>query len=435
MKRCHHTLFALASLCLAPCFFAAPSVSAQGNTAPAVAPAAEASNAEIHFAGQEFDFGKAQAGEKVRHTYYFTNSGTSTLIIKNVQTSCGCTTPGQYSKEVPAGQSGEIPVEFNSANYNGPVTKTITVTSNAKNAPSVPLQLKGTVWKPVDINPTYAVINITPDADRGSFSVLILNHEETPLEVYEPTVSNPGVTAEIQTNTPGKEYHVLLSTRGGSTRSFQTMVKLRTSNPKMPDVTITVFVNVQQALMASPGQISLPPGPIERRLAEVVTFVNNSTNPVTLSEPSINAPFKILTNNPPPVPLIRPPQAPPQPAPAVVATPPEEPGENEVGIAIKEVQPGRMYMATLTFPPGFEANKGQQVEFTIKTSNPKMPELKVPIMQYGAPRGGPISRPPARANVPPRYPPGFGGQQPAAPPVRPPAPNINVPPSPAGASR
>src|SRR5262249_6969432 len=62
-----------------------------------------------------YDFGKVDAGTLVKHEYMFTNIGNQTLVVSNVQPSCGCTTAGAWDKVVEPGKTGIIPIQFNSA--------------------------------------------------------------------------------------------------------------------------------------------------------------------------------------------------------------------------------------------------------------------------------------------------------------------------------
>jgi len=147
---------------------------------PATAPATNAPPAggpKIQFDQAVYDFGKVRAGEPVKHTFVFTNVGTETLFLTNVQPSCGCTTASEWSRQVEPGKTGTIPIQFNSANYGGSVLKTVTVTSNDKGQPSVGLQVKGTVWKPIDVNPMFAVMTIPAETQTNVTSkVHIVNN-------------------------------------------------------------------------------------------------------------------------------------------------------------------------------------------------------------------------------------------------------------------
>ena len=95
----------------------------------------------------------------VKHTYIFTNAGGAMLAgqqragILRLHNSDG-------SRQVSPGKTGNIPMQFNSASFNGQVGKAITVTCNDTNQPTVVLQMKGTIWKPVDITPKFAVLEL-----------------------------------------------------------------------------------------------------------------------------------------------------------------------------------------------------------------------------------------------------------------------------------
>ena len=84
-----------------------------------------------------YDFGRVKAGEPVKYTYVFTNTGDRLLIINAVQPGCGCTTAGDWTKQVEPGKTGSIPIQFNTADYNGMVVKQMTVTCNVTNQPTV----------------------------------------------------------------------------------------------------------------------------------------------------------------------------------------------------------------------------------------------------------------------------------------------------------
>lgn len=81
------------------------------------------------------DFGDITQGDKVEHTFYFTNTGTEPLLITNVQVSCGCTTPKGWPRDpILPGGKGELTVSFNSAGKMGKQSKPVTIISNAANA-------------------------------------------------------------------------------------------------------------------------------------------------------------------------------------------------------------------------------------------------------------------------------------------------------------
>ncbi|MDR2847792.1 MAG: DUF1573 domain-containing protein [Bacteroidales bacterium] len=99
----------------------------------------------IVFDKAEHDFGKVKEADGAAvHDFTFKNSGSSPLIIKNVTTTCGCTTPEWTKQPIPPGKSGLIKVSYDVKGRPGTIDKTITVYSNGKPA-TVNLHITGEV--------------------------------------------------------------------------------------------------------------------------------------------------------------------------------------------------------------------------------------------------------------------------------------------------
>lgn len=92
---------------------------------------------DIRYEKDSYDFGKIKQGEKVSHSFTFTNTGKSPLIITNATASCGCTTPIWPKKPIMPGDTGSIAVTFNSAGKSGLQDKLITVTANSQPPQSI----------------------------------------------------------------------------------------------------------------------------------------------------------------------------------------------------------------------------------------------------------------------------------------------------------
>jgi hypothetical protein len=207
------------------------------------------------------------------------------------------------------------------------------------------------------------MLNVPPDSDSSVSSVVhIVNNLEEPVTLSEAESNNKSFTAEIKTTKPGKEFDIIVKTVPPlAAGSVTAQITVKTSSTNTPVVTFTAFANVQAALTVSPAQITLPAAPLTAKLTPAVTIQNNGTNVLTLSEPTVNA--------------------------------------KDVDVQLKEIQPGRMFSATLTFPEGFEMPQGQTVALSIKSSNPRFPVIKVPVlqMQHAATRTLPIKAAPTAA--------------------------------------
>ncbi|GAB3194582.1 putative cupredoxin-like copper-binding protein [Pontibacter aydingkolensis] len=114
------------------------------NVAGAEGAEASENAAAITFAETSYDFGTVKQGEVIEHTFKFTNTGKSPLIIESATATCGCTVPKSPDKPIAPGETGEIQVNFNSTGKVGMQSPVITVRANT--VPNITqVTLKGTV--------------------------------------------------------------------------------------------------------------------------------------------------------------------------------------------------------------------------------------------------------------------------------------------------
>lgn len=99
--------------------------------------------AEMEFETEVIDYGTINRNSDGVRTFKFTNTGNQPLIISNAKGSCGCTVPTWPKKPINPGEEGEIKVKYATSRL-GPINKSVTVTSNAKEATKV-LRIKGNV--------------------------------------------------------------------------------------------------------------------------------------------------------------------------------------------------------------------------------------------------------------------------------------------------
>lgn len=93
------------------------------------------------------EFGDITQGEKVEHTFSFTNTGKADLIITSAKGSCGCTVPQWPKKPIKPGEKGEINVVFNSEGKKGKQHKKITIVANTQPSTNI-VAISGTIIAP-----------------------------------------------------------------------------------------------------------------------------------------------------------------------------------------------------------------------------------------------------------------------------------------------
>lgn len=99
---------------------------------------------EISFEKDVHDFGNIKQHGNATTEFVFTNTGNSPLIISNCKGSCGCTVPTWPREPIAPGASASIKVKYDSKRI-GPINKSVTITSNATNAPTKVIRIKGSI--------------------------------------------------------------------------------------------------------------------------------------------------------------------------------------------------------------------------------------------------------------------------------------------------
>ncbi len=102
------------------------------------------SGAKVEFEKEVHDYGNIKYGANGTCTFEFKNTGNAPLIISKATGSCGCTVPSWPKEPIAPGGKGEITVKYDTKR-SGPITKSVTITSNAVNEPSKVIRIKGTV--------------------------------------------------------------------------------------------------------------------------------------------------------------------------------------------------------------------------------------------------------------------------------------------------
>ena len=299
----------------------------------------------IQFESAVFDFGRINSGESVTHAFVFTNTGDQVLEITRVQPGCGCTTAGSWDKRVEPGARGSIPLQFNSAGFSGRVTKTATVHCNDQSHSNVVLQLTGTIWRPIETTPSLVMFTYGEEEQtRQTKSVRIVNNLEAPVELSDLACTNASFKAVLETVKPGHEFLLHVTALPPfPPRSTVATIRVATSTEKCPFLQVTAYAVVQPVVAVSPEQVWIPGDALVSPLKSTLVIRNSGPDPVRLSE-----------------------------ARSSIAGP---------TIAIRESEPGRLYQLEVAFPAGFRLEEGTTAEITVRSTHPKFPVLRIPLLQ------------------------------------------------------
>jgi hypothetical protein len=192
--------------------------------------------------------------DKINAAFTIKNTGDAPLKIENVRPGCGCTVV-KFDTLVPVGKSSVIQSTVNIANFHsGPLSKYITVSSNALNTPSLKLTITATINPIIAVSEQY--ITLAPQKPV----TLVMVCAKKDLRVTEVILQVPqvGAAPAWRANAPlsvpftwtqtdsvrndGFRVYKLGLSAPSVTERLSSQLVIRTNNPDKPEITISCTV-------------------------------------------------------------------------------------------------------------------------------------------------------------------------------------------------
>jgi len=118
------------------------------------------------------DFGTVYEEDgNATHEFIITNTGDAPLEITRATATCGCTTPDWTKTPIEPGKTGTVKVSYMTKNRIGPISKSVSIYSNAQEGPLV-VHIRGQVVsksatntqqsRPVDVQLKQNPVSIEP---------------------------------------------------------------------------------------------------------------------------------------------------------------------------------------------------------------------------------------------------------------------------------
>jgi hypothetical protein len=206
-----------------------------------------------------FDFGKISADTKVSHRFKVTNTGKAPLNITRLNPSCGCTSTVLGKWTLTPDESTEIEVTFNPAGFRGISRKSIQVVSDDPASPTTTLTFEADVVREImpstdsvffqDVVrtvPRKTSIKLSSDSDRP----VALTEAKAPGAPYlGMALRQDGNDAWVDITLDGRK--IPAGRQLGADAVF-----IRTANPKVPNVTITVQWELRPSVTTDPLRVA-----------------------------------------------------------------------------------------------------------------------------------------------------------------------------------
>ncbi len=310
-----------------------PSVLVTRNAEPAAGPRLEVEE-PVH------DFGEVWIKPTLDHTFVVKNTGSAVLKILNVKPSCGCTTNGEYDREIPPGGTGRIPLQLRTRNLTK-FTKRVTVTTNDPRSASFKLSLTGTVKPYVTATPSRLRLSgVKPNDEIIEIVRLSVVPDDVELRVVESSKPS-GFRATLQPGPEPKTFDLTIVGQPPFKEGVNSAkILINTGVPDQPTITIPVIVNVPHRVQIRPTRLFVRNSARAGRPYQV-TVTNNGDTPVEV--------LSATTGNPNIKPLV------------------------------EELEKGKRYRVTLEIADGYEPpTRGDML--TLKLMDGGEREERIPII-------------------------------------------------------
>ena len=295
------------------------------------------------------DVGTVAKGEKASADFLIRNDGDAVLEITNVQPACGCTV-AEFDKTIAPGKTGKVHAVVDTATFNGPIAKGVTVFTNDAALPQIELTLRAKVEPYISVKPGYArYITVQGEPKEGNIVQTLWVPDGTPMEITKADSPWPYLTVTYREATAperlpdvkGKQWRVEMKlSNDAKVGPLADYVTIHTTHPKQKTVQIPISGFVRPVMAVTPpvgdyGEIQL-----KEPLKKSVVVKNFATEPIKLT--SVETSLK------------------------------------GVEARIEPLTEGREYAIRVTLDPSL--GKGPfHGKLTLHTDSPKVPQLEVEL--------------------------------------------------------
>ncbi len=200
--------------------------------------------------GASFDFGNIFRGATAQRKIALKNTGDSTLILGKVEASCGCTGAIVSSDHIAPGSTGTLEITFNSRNFTGPVSKTVTINSNASESPRAVVSFTATVLEEITIAPSQIWFRDVERGKEATSTLAVKNVGKAPFSItgFETNLNGFRLAVPKGEIKPGEsDTLVARLVTDAATPIISSHMMLKTSNPRQKEIYVPIIANVKGA--------------------------------------------------------------------------------------------------------------------------------------------------------------------------------------------
>ncbi|MBI5325735.1 MAG: DUF1573 domain-containing protein [Ignavibacteriae bacterium] len=178
----------------------------------------------------------------LKATIILKNTGNEKLFISNVRPSCGCTAVLLDTSQLEPGQSAKLDVRLNISSKSGPVVKTVFIASNDPKSPNMNLYLKAEVQVDIEILPSqHFNFEDMKLGTEASSKLTLKNNSSQSVTFKDVSIAPDYVKINIPNEfelKPHEEKEIIATVMPKAKGYFGCALKMRTSHPEYPEISI-----------------------------------------------------------------------------------------------------------------------------------------------------------------------------------------------------
>lgn len=237
---------------------------------------------------RSYDFGTVARGSKVLHSFKLLNPTGKELHIADWRTKCGCTEVRVGARDIPPGTQTVIEAVVDTTKFQGYKASGLTLVFDRPSHVEVDLNLTCFIQGEAVLSPGQADFGIVRRKSKPSLTLTLHYGGARPDFAIEKMGTRTGdVTAESREvgRSADGSAQFLLTVHLNPTAGpgvFRDQITIRTNDPVIPTIPVSVSANVQSAVTVSPSVLNLGrvrPGEVVKK-----TVLVRSSQPFKLTE-------------------------------------------------------------------------------------------------------------------------------------------------------
>jgi len=196
--------------------------------------------------GTQLDMGDVFQGHKAEKVLTIKNVGKDTLKISDVHAQCGCTAAmmSDADKHLAPGQTGKLSISFNTASYNGTVSKQVYVTSNDTGNSRLTVTFKTNVLNVLTFEPRMVSFdNMKLDSTYTKTITVTNPSSKASVKLVSIDTKSPLLTMTLMKNDlmPGESTQMQCVYKASKTGTFQGVAEITTDNQVQQKVNLNYY--------------------------------------------------------------------------------------------------------------------------------------------------------------------------------------------------